>query len=381
MSQVQYSVYGYQTEDTGTLVLSVSDPLEEVQTVRFILVYGDSTQSAALEADRAGSGTYEKDIALDATRATRIKPQLNMKDSSVEFPPEWEFAAAGAGAGGGAAAPPVASPRENLVAVIIPHRTTGGTGQNLLGTQGGSGLDPYQFNSGTVAVETVRSNQDGTYIRHAGLASATAHARAFTFYGQLGFDLRTLFGMGTTPAQRNQFGRLRIRGDAYMTFGEGAVGFGGKWGYWGLKGSGIIAGGEYSTCGIYFRCEGAVINGSRVANWHCQLEKYNGGFAATGRLSKTDLGVSALEAWHTLELAIGADPTTGDAYVEFWIDDQLKTKVTRGSGTGFDFNTDLHMQFAIGVYRSAGNNADSIELRTNQVPINVWYEPPLSVAE
>jgi hypothetical protein len=87
MSSVQLNAYGVQDEVTGTLVLTVHDPLKEVSSVGFYVTDGAGTRSARLGADRIPSpGVYEKDVLLDLNGETRIEPDVALADGTVLKP-------------------------------------------------------------------------------------------------------------------------------------------------------------------------------------------------------------------------------------------------------------------------------------------------------
>ncbi|MBW3630039.1 MAG: tail fiber domain-containing protein [Gemmatimonadetes bacterium] len=91
MSSVQLNVYGTHDDVTGTLVLTVHDPLGEVKPdpdgVKFYVTDGTGTRSAAQNFDRKPSpGVYEKDVRLDEKNETLIEPEVFLKDGSKRSP-------------------------------------------------------------------------------------------------------------------------------------------------------------------------------------------------------------------------------------------------------------------------------------------------------
>lgn len=87
MSSVQLNVYGAQDEVTGTLVLTVHDPLAEVSSIGFYVTDGSGTRSARLAADRTPSpGVYEKDVLLDLHAETLIEPDVALTSGAVLKP-------------------------------------------------------------------------------------------------------------------------------------------------------------------------------------------------------------------------------------------------------------------------------------------------------
>jgi len=87
MSSVQLNVYGVQDASTGTLVLTVHDPLGEVGSVGFYVTNGAGVRSARVAHDRAPSpGVFEKDVVLDAAADSLIEAEVTLKNGTVLRP-------------------------------------------------------------------------------------------------------------------------------------------------------------------------------------------------------------------------------------------------------------------------------------------------------
>lgn len=86
MSAVTGAVCGSREGQVGTVVVSVSDPDEQVNEIEFYSTGGSGLQSAPSPPDRVLSfGIYEKDLALDATYESLVQPVLRLLDGSEQW--------------------------------------------------------------------------------------------------------------------------------------------------------------------------------------------------------------------------------------------------------------------------------------------------------
>lgn len=77
MTQVALATSGSQSDVTGLIRLTVTDPASEVASVGFHLTGRDKRRVGPLPPDRNPSaGVYEKDVLLDARIMTRIEPEV-----------------------------------------------------------------------------------------------------------------------------------------------------------------------------------------------------------------------------------------------------------------------------------------------------------------
>ena len=84
MSAVQLAVAGRQKGITGTAVLTVTDPNNEVQSVAFVTADNTSVRSEPLPPDRNPSaGVYERDVPLLRNSFMRVEPQVELLDGTI----------------------------------------------------------------------------------------------------------------------------------------------------------------------------------------------------------------------------------------------------------------------------------------------------------
>jgi hypothetical protein len=83
MSSVQLSVYGVQDSSVGTLVLTVHDPLGEVESVGFYVTGTSGVRSARQGHDRIPTpGVFEKDVLLEAAGETLVEAEVVLKPAA-----------------------------------------------------------------------------------------------------------------------------------------------------------------------------------------------------------------------------------------------------------------------------------------------------------
>lgn len=84
MTQVTLATSGSQSDVTGLIALTVTDPGAEVTSVGFYLTGRDKRRLGPLPPDRTPSaGVHEKDVLLDPRVLTRVEPEVILLDGTA----------------------------------------------------------------------------------------------------------------------------------------------------------------------------------------------------------------------------------------------------------------------------------------------------------